>query len=59
MEMLRPALPFVAGEAAPDPAPQRSGPPGKRLARFDTQTGKPLPVPVWVDVPALVLPRSK
>jgi hypothetical protein len=55
MDMLRPALPF-ADEA---PASQPSGPSGKRLARFDTQTGKPLPVPVWVDVPKPAPPRSK
>lgn len=32
-----PALPFA--------------PPGKRLARFDPQTGRALPEPIWVDVP--------
>jgi len=26
--------------------------PGKRLIRFDSQTGEPLPTPVWVDLPA-------
>lgn len=34
---LGPALPFA--------------PPGKRLARFDPQTGRALPEPIWVDVP--------
>jgi hypothetical protein len=34
-------LPF----SAPSPPPDE-----RRLARFDTQTGLPLPVPVWVDV---------
>ena len=34
---LGPALPFA--------------PPGKRLARFDPQTGHALPEPIWVDVP--------
>jgi hypothetical protein len=51
LDMLRPALPFVANEARPDAALRPEGPPGKRLARFDSQTGKPLPVPVWVEVP--------
>jgi hypothetical protein len=36
-----PALPF-----APAPAPRRG-----RLQHFDTQTGKPLPEPIWVDEP--------
>jgi len=36
-----PALPFMQPPA---------GPPGKRLVRFDSQTGKPLPEPIWVDV---------
>jgi hypothetical protein len=42
-------LPFVPPGGpvfVPSPAP-----PGKRLARFDTQTGQPLPVPIWVDEP--------
>lgn len=34
---LGPALPFA--------------PPGKRLARFDPQTGRALPEPIWVDLP--------
>jgi len=43
-----PVLPFrplsVPVEAAPPP-------PGKRLIRFDPQTGQPLPAPIWVDIP--------
>lgn len=36
-------LPLAAPEAAI---------PGKRLHRFDSKTGAPLPVPVWIDEPA-------
>jgi hypothetical protein len=59
MDMLHRALPFAADEASPGPAPQPSGPPGKRLVRFDTQTGEPLPIPVWVDAPTSVPSGSK
>lgn len=38
-----PALPFKQAPSEP--------PPQKRLHRFDPQTGLPLPVPVWVELP--------
>jgi len=49
----RPATPF---SPAPTPSPPASaGPaeaaPRRRLIRFDPQTGQPLPVPTWVDLP--------
>ncbi len=42
------ALPFAPPATA---RPSGSPPPGKRLAYFDTQTGQPLAVPMWVDAP--------
>jgi hypothetical protein len=36
----RPALPFL-----------QTAPPGRRLHRFDTQTGLPLESPIWIDDP--------
>ena len=44
----RGALPFMPAVATP---PSGSPPPGKRLALFDTQTGKRLATPVWIDAP--------
>lgn len=38
-------LPFRPSSGSPPGVP-----PGKRLIRFDPQTGKPLPFPIWVDV---------
>jgi hypothetical protein len=40
-------LPLLSPLAAPEAAM-----PGKRLHRFDSKTGAPLPVPVWIDEPA-------
>ncbi|WP_438006249.1 hypothetical protein WME89_47855 [Sorangium sp. So ce321] len=42
----RPDLPF---QARPAPAAGQSAPEGKRLQRFDPQTGKPLDPPLWAD----------
>jgi hypothetical protein len=43
-----PVLPFAPpAPTAPAPAGRRQ----QRLQRFDTQTGRPLPEPVWVDEP--------
>ncbi|WP_044986423.1 hypothetical protein [Sorangium cellulosum] len=42
----QPAAPEHLDGAAPAP----DAPPRKRLMRFDPQTGRPLPYPVWVDV---------
>src|SRR5690349_17560716 len=48
----RPVLPFEPQKPpAPEPLSPTSAPPGKRLIRFDSQTGEPLPSPVWVDIP--------
>ncbi|WP_437317487.1 hypothetical protein [Sorangium sp. So ce385] len=44
----RPDLPFQARQA---PAAGQSAPEGRRLQRFDPQTGKPLDPPVWADAP--------
>ncbi|WP_437731462.1 hypothetical protein [Sorangium sp. So ce1335] len=44
----RPDMPFQSGQAQ---AAAQSAPEGKRLQRFDPQTGKPLDAPLWVDAP--------
>ncbi|WP_437631288.1 hypothetical protein [Sorangium sp. So ce854] len=44
----RPDMPFQSGQAQ---AAGQSAPEGKRLQRFDPQTGKPLDTPLWVDAP--------
>ncbi|WP_437819472.1 hypothetical protein [Sorangium sp. So ce1078] len=44
----RPDLPFQARQA---PAAGQSAPEGKRLQRFDPQTGKPIDPPLWADAP--------
>jgi energy-coupling factor transporter ATP-binding protein EcfA2 len=55
--VFKPALPFAppaerAGENITDELPAwEGGAPGKRLIRFDPQTGQPLPKPAWVDAP--------
>jgi hypothetical protein len=51
----RPDATLELGASLPLPLP-RAAPeiavPGKRLHRFDSKTGAPLPVPVWTDDPA-------
>ncbi|HTN91944.1 MAG TPA: hypothetical protein VL242_50090, partial [Sorangium sp.] len=42
----RPSLPFQASQP---PSAGQSAPEGKRLQRFDPQTGKPLDPPLWAD----------
>jgi hypothetical protein len=37
--------------APPPPAPVAEAEPRRRLVRFDSQTGQPLPAPMWVDMP--------
>lgn len=53
--VLKPALPFIRagrGDVTEElPAPDSHSPAGKRLVRFDPQTGQPLAKPVWVDTP--------
>jgi hypothetical protein len=46
MRRIPPAEEEVLPFSAPSPPPDE-----RRLARFDTQTGLPLPVPVWIEVP--------
>ncbi|MGK4000621.1 hypothetical protein [Sorangium sp. So ce1024] len=41
-------MPFQAGQAQ---AARQSALEGKRLQRFDPQTGKPLDTPLWIDAP--------
>jgi hypothetical protein len=45
---MRPAEP-MSHYRGPVLAEGQSAPPGKRLIRFDSQTGQPLPSPIWVD----------
>jgi hypothetical protein len=47
--LVQAAMPFAIPPAAVPPSPP---PAARRLIRFDPQTGQPLPVPIWVDVPA-------
>ncbi len=49
----RAPLPFSGTRTKPDGEPGASPPPGKRLIRFDPQTGEPLSSPKWADVPVV------
>jgi len=51
----RPDATLELGASLPLPLPRLApviAAPGKRLHRFDSKTGAPLPVPVWADDPA-------
>jgi len=50
----RAPLPFSGASTKPSAEPAASPPPGKRLVRFDPQTGEPLSSPKWADVPVVV-----
>lgn len=46
-----PNLPTLELSPSPPPVPPPAAPPGKRLVRFDRQTGQPLAQPYWEDIP--------
>jgi hypothetical protein len=49
----RKPLPFADARAMPSAEPVAIPPAGKRLIRFDPQTGEPLSSPRWADVPVV------
>ena len=49
----RKPLPFADAQAKPSAEPVAIPPAGKRLIRFDPQTGEPLSSPRWADVPVV------
>ncbi|EYF08190.1 putative exported protein [Chondromyces apiculatus DSM 436] len=46
-----PPSPALLQTPLPPVEPTQAPPPGKRLMRFDPQTGQPLATPIWVDAP--------
>lgn len=55
----RAALPFSDARTTPSAESVAVPPAGKRLVRFDPQTGEPLSSPRWADVPGVEVLAGK